>query len=65
MTARWGTYGGSPAFAWGQALEFSGGDHSAINVESNSCAPDGKAMNCGDLHLSVLIYFLREMRRRR
>src|SRR5262249_48633884 len=24
MTARWGTYGGSPAFAWGPALAFSG-----------------------------------------
>ena len=28
ITARWGTYGGSPAFAWGQALIL-GGDRSA------------------------------------
>ena len=34
MTARWGTYGGSPAFAWGQALVVLGGDRSATPSEA-------------------------------
>jgi hypothetical protein len=48
MTARWGTYGGSPALL-GDTLIVLGGDCSAIQKGSNLYAPANTLMSWGEI----------------